>query len=329
MNVAALIVLFGLSLAVSCVFSGMEAGVFGLNRVRIRHLKKLGDRRAEVLNEFLERPERFLWAILVGNTMANFLAASLIVLFLKTHLGEFPGGFWAAFVLMVFLLLYGLCDLLPKMFFRLFPNHLCLALARPFRGMSSVLTPLVDLVTWVAKGLLRWSGGKKFTGNLFGNREELRLFVQESGQSLTGEERAMINRVLDLQKLRLQNVAIPLEKAVTVTAKTPLAEVMEIARQKNVTRLPVWEGEGGARRILGILSLRSALYRPDFNPDLTAAHYVRPALYLDADARLEVALARLQRAGETVAIVLDRNRKETGMASLKDILKTVFGEVQL
>jgi CBS domain containing-hemolysin-like protein len=61
----------------------------------------------------------------------------------------------------------------------------------------------------------------------------------------------------------------------------------------------------------------------------TAADYVRPALYLDEDLRLEVALRRMQRSGQRLAVVLGRDRREIGIVSLQDILKVVFGEVSL
>jgi CBS domain containing-hemolysin-like protein len=139
----------------------------------------------------------------------------------------------------------------------------------------------------------------------------------------------MINRVLDLQHRTVRQIAIPLASALTVTDQTPMREVMTLCREHNVTRLPVWQGEGTQRRMAGILSLRSALYREDFNPELKAAAYLHPSLYLEEDTPLEVAFSRLQRAGERVAIVLDRHRKEIGIVSLQDILKAVFGEVQL
>ncbi len=62
-----------LCLAASFLLSGMEAGVFALNRLRIRRLARAGKPSAQMLNRFLEQPEKFLWTILVGNTLANFI----------------------------------------------------------------------------------------------------------------------------------------------------------------------------------------------------------------------------------------------------------------
>src|SRR5256885_16355439 len=70
-------VVLALSFALSFFMSGMEAGVFALSRLRIRQLMRAGKLRAKVLHGYLERPEDFLWTILVGNTLANFVAGSL------------------------------------------------------------------------------------------------------------------------------------------------------------------------------------------------------------------------------------------------------------
>src|SRR5437764_5770942 len=74
-----LTVIFLFALALSFLFSGMEAGVFALSRVRIRQQMRAGNPRAAALHGYLERPEDFLWTILVGNTTANFAALALIV----------------------------------------------------------------------------------------------------------------------------------------------------------------------------------------------------------------------------------------------------------
>lgn len=63
--------------ALSFLFSGMETGVLALNRFRVRQLMRTGDRRAAVLHGFMENPENFLWTILVGNTVVNFVIFSL------------------------------------------------------------------------------------------------------------------------------------------------------------------------------------------------------------------------------------------------------------
>ena len=315
-------------LALSFVLSGMEAGVFALSRLRIRRQMRAGRRSAELLHGYLENPENFLWTILVGNTVANFIILGVIVVGLYDR---FEGRrVWFVFVYCVLVFLfYAFFDLLPKMLFRTYPIRLCLMMARPFRLIHLMLRPLVWLVEGVYALLLHWTGGRAFTGRLFGNREELRFIMQESAQAFTTEERAMINRVLDLQSMTVQLIAKPLDLTVMVNLSTPVAEVLALGRERSATRLPVWELRAGGRRIVGLVSLDALLFQPGLDTAKPVADYVRPAQYLDGDTRLEVALRRMQRGGQRLAVVLGRDQREIGIVSLQDILKVVFGEVSL
>jgi len=308
--------------------SGMEAGVFALNRLRVRHLARAGRPSAKLLHDFLEHPENFLWTILVGNTLANIIILGWVV---ATLHDRFPGRYLlitALFIVIVFLF-YGLFDLLPKMLFRAHPNQLCLSAARIFRPVHFVLRPLVAVVETTAAGALRWTGGHAFTGRPFGNREEMRAVMQESAEAFTTGERAMINRVLDLQNFTVRQIALPLAQVVTVETRTPIGNALVLARERKFSRLPVWETRAGERRIAGLLLLGPLLFRDDLDLQKPAAALMTPALFLDEDTRLEVALRRMQRAGERLAIVLGRDRHESGVVTLEDILKVMFGEVQL
>src|SRR5438876_6080667 len=232
--------LFIACLGLSFFLSGMEAGVFALSRLRIRRQMRAGRASAKVLHNYLEHPENFLWTILVGNTVANFMILGWLIAVLHGQLQGHLVWFVILFSVVVFLF-YAFFDLLPKMLFRSFPNRLCLLLARPFGVLHLALRPLVALVEWFSGMLLRWRGGKTFTGHLFGNREELRLVMQESAQGFTSEERMMINRVLDLQSLTVRQAITPLAQVATVTAATPLTQALALCRERRVSWLPVWE----------------------------------------------------------------------------------------
>jgi CBS domain containing-hemolysin-like protein len=327
-NVLLWLLVIGLCLALTFLFSGMEAGVLALNRLHIRQKMRAGEQSAKVLLGYLENPEDFLWTILVGNTVTNFLAVGLVVAELYYWLSEQAGLLWAVFLVFVFLL-YAVGDLLPKMLFQRFPNRLCLALARPFRFVHLGLSPLVACMTWFSRHMLRWTGGQAFTGRLFGDREEMRLVMQESAQEFTSEERQMINRVLDLQNLTVRHISVPMAKVVTVTARTPMAAALSLARDRGLSRLLVEHTVDGRARIMGLVSLMNVLYRADLDPNKTVGDYVKPALFVDEDLHLEGALRRMQRSGQRLAIVLARDRRELGVVSLQDILKAIFGEVSL
>lgn len=317
-----------LCLTLSFVLSGMEAGVFAMNRLRVRRLARTGNLQAQVLHGFLERPEKFLWTLLVGNTLVNFAVLGWVLALLHVAFAGRAVKVVLVFAAVVFVF-YTFFDLLPKMLFRAYPNRLCLASASLVRLLAFALSPLVGLIEGVVALALRWHGARAFTGRVFGNREEMRAAMAEAAQALTGDEHAMVNRVLDLQNFTVARITLTFDKIHTVERTTSLRAALSLAREKNLSRLPVWEKRDGRRRIAGLLDVNALLYLENPNLERTVAEFMTPALFLDEGTRLEIALRRLQRAGQRLAIVLDRHGREAGVVSLEDILKLMFGEVKL
>ena len=321
---------FGLSLCLllSFLLSGMEAGVFALNRLRVRRLARAGNAQAQMLHGFLEKPEKFLWTILIGNTLVNFVILGWTLA--KLHVWLFGHAGWtiALYAVIVFAF-YSFADLLPKMLFRAYSNRLCLSSANVFRFVYLALGPVVYLVDGFSQFVLRWRESRAFTGRLFGNREEMRAVMAEAAQALTGEEHAMVNRVLDLQHFTVAQIMVPLAKTFSLEVQSPVYEALKLAQGRNLSRLPVWETRDGKRRIAGMLDVVALLFREKLDAQKTAGEFMSPALFLDDSTRLEIALRRMQRAGQRLAIVLARDGRETGVVSLEDILKLMFGEVKL
>ncbi|HKX61516.1 MAG TPA: CNNM domain-containing protein [Verrucomicrobiae bacterium] len=321
------VIVFVVGLLLSFILSGMEAGVFALSRLRIRHYVRQGQRRARVLHEYLEKPESFLWTILIGNTLSAVAVVSIGVHWLHRWLA--PN--WILLTLSLaagILIYYAAFELLPKSLFRLFPNRLCLALALPFRAVYVALRPVVTPLAVISRALLRWSGGQRFTGHMFGNRDELRIVMQESGQALSTEERSMINRVLDLQVLSTAAITTPWDKLVVFSTDTPVAEALARAREVGFASVPVWRNGETRRRIAGLLDLSALLYSDTVNMAGRVGDYLQPALYLDEGTRLEVALRQMQRTGQRLAIVLGRDGTEVGIVTLHDILNVIFSGVR-
>lgn len=318
------------SLAMSFLMSGMEAGVFAMSRLRIRHEVRSGNPRAAALLRYLEHPEHFLWTILVGNTVANLAAVSLVVLSLHewNWLAARPVLFWST-IAVVSLLFYSVCDLLPKMLFRTYPNRLCMRLAVPFRIIDWFMSPLVWAVELFSKILLRWTGGARFTGHLFGNRDELRILMQETGQALSSEERAMINRVLDLQNRSLSEISVPLAKVAMLPVNATVGDLLSLRRERGFSRFPIFRDLAGRRTVVGFVNCKRVLYEADLDPRRPLAEFLKPSLFLDGAMRLDAAMRQMQRSGQRLAIVLGPEQQELGIVSLTDILQTIFGEVRL
>ena len=324
MDLAIYILLILICASVSFLLSGMETGVFSLNRLRIRQQMRTGQVRAKLLFSYYREPERFFWTILVGNTLANAAIITLLVTVLKPPL--LKGWFWAAFLFGV-LVLFIICDLLPKTLFRTYPNRLCLALAGPFRTLQIMLSPFVAIFRGLLGNAFKAATGQPLANRLFRNRDEFREMMQVEAKGLTDDERMMINRVLDINERTLGQIVKPLHQMITVSAETPMEEVIKLCQAQRITRVPVWRLQTGQRRVVGVVTLKTSLYEPDFDPAKQAGDYLQPPLYLPEDLHLESALKRMQRSGQWLAIVTRQDRREVGIVALQDILRVLFGEV--
>jgi CBS domain containing-hemolysin-like protein len=144
---------------------------------------------------------------------------------------------------------------------------------------------------------------------------------------LTTEEKAMINRVLDLPNLRVRHLMVPLANVAAISADMSMAQAFALCRDRNLTRLPAIHPQ--SRRVIGVFNLEHLLYSSDVDAAKPARDYLQPAFYLPEDLRLEEALLRMQQTGWRMAVVLGHNQREVGIITLQDVLKVIFGEVTL
>ena len=317
------IILLVSSSVISFIFSGIQTGVYSINHSRIRLQRREGNKKAALLLNLQREPENFYLTVLLGNTIANGVFAIVLVLMLK----EIATGalFWSLFLLCVFLL-FTFCDLLPKKLFSRFPDKLSIAVARPFRAVQITLTPFVRLTQALFGKTLAGAVGQPITKRIFRNRDELKKLMEDSDDSLSDEERIMIIQVLRLSERTLGQAAIPLNLSVTASADSPISSVVDLCRNHRIARVPIWKFGGGQRKVVGVVTLKTSLYREDYDGSKPAGEYMQPALFLPADLKVEAALKRMQRSGQWLAIVTSESQKEAGIISLQDILKVVFSD---
>jgi len=317
------IILLVISSVISFIFSGIQTGVYSINRSRIKQQGREGNKKAALLLNLQREPENFYLTVLLGNTIANGVFAIVMALMLK----EIPSDllFWSLFLLCIFTL-YTFCDLLPKKLFSRFPEKLSLAIVRPFRVTKLLLTPFVILIQALFGNTLAGAVGQPLAKRLFSNREELRKLMEDSDDGLSDGERTMISQVLRLSERTLAQVAIPLNLSVTASADSPISSVIALCRDHRIARVPIWKFGGGQRKVVGIVTLKTSLYKEDFDSDKPASEYMQPALFLPAALKVEAALKRMQRSGQWLAIVTSESQKEAGIVSLQDILNVVFSD---
>lgn len=310
-------------------FSGLEAGLFGLSRLRVRQQVRAGNRRAAILHDQLASFERVLRNVLAARAIAEVVVLSLAVVCLWRLFRSSPGLFSSAVCATAFTY-YALGRLAPKVLFRSYPNRLTILLAPYARPFTALAQPLGWLTKMLARLFAPMTTNRRFMGKAYASRDELRLMMQETA-ALTVEEQSMIHRVLDLQNLTVAHIAIPMASVTGVTATTLMADIVGLHEEHCFTRMPVWqvEGDGAGRRVLGMVDINTIIFSDSDYETKTAGDCLAPCPHFAADMRLEVALRELQRTNQRMAIVAGSDGAEIGIVTLQDILKTIFGEVTL
>jgi CBS domain containing-hemolysin-like protein len=211
-------------LFVSFLFSGIEAGLLSVNRVRLKHRVKLRDRAALVLDRLLAEPERLLVTVLVVTNLMNIFALTLITQELVRWLG--PRGYWIALLVALPVYLLGL-ELLPKSLFRRFPYRALAFLSTPLRLADLLLSPL----HFIGGGLMRVLFRKRPADQqkLFVAREDFKYLTIESERTgaLGHEERKMIHNVVDFRAVTAQQVMLPMEKVAAIAASAFVEELLD------------------------------------------------------------------------------------------------------
>ena len=315
-------------LAVSFLCSGMEAGLFTLGRWRIMQQMRAGQARAERLYAYLQDTENFLWTVLIGNTIAFFGAMWIVAIALLRAVQGHSFSFWLTFLVAAFIF-YVFCDLLPKTVFRKYPNRLCLILSAPFRLLHIALSPLVSLVEGIAKLLLRWTGGRTYKGQVFSNRNELRLLMEDTPETLTSEERGMMDRVFDLNTIAVRQLTIPFARFPALATSDRVEDSVMRFRELPQNVLPVWSDDARQRTIAGFVEVKRLIFGEKLDSNGLLGKQLTPPIYLDEDLRLHEALRRMQRSGRRIAVVMGRDGRELGLITLEAILRFIFGEVKL
>ena len=196
-----------MSLFLSCMFSGIEAGILSINRIRLRHRANTGEASAIKLQQLLENPERLLVTVLCVTNFMNVVAFLLFTQFLLKLCGNLAWLLSPLIALPFYVL--GI-ELLPKSFFRRFPYRLLTPFARLLSLTELCLSPLLFLGRLLVKPLLpaREKGPRK----LFAAREDFKYLTIESERqgAITTFERQMIHQVVDFRGVKVRDVMLPI-----------------------------------------------------------------------------------------------------------------------
>ncbi len=308
-------------LLISFVFSGIEAGILSVNRVRLAHYAKLKSPDAIRLSRMLEHPERLLVNVLIVTNLMNIFAVVLttreIVQIFETKLPEGRiawDAYFLAFAICLPIYLF-VFSLLPKAIFRRFPYRALALFSNVLRVSDVLLSPVLKVAEHAAAFSMPEGGA---TRKLFVAREEFKYFTIEGERvgTLTRLERDMIHNIVDFRSVTARDVMIPMDQVRSIGEEDSVEKLIELSREYDIDRFPVVSEEG---RITGLVNVFDVLL--DRTNYTNVRVYQRRIVVARPDDLAYTLIRKLRAAHLTLAAVFDRNGAPVGVVSAEDLIR--------
>lgn len=311
-------------LILSAFFSGSETALMSLNRYRLRHMARAGHRGAKRAEQLLQRPDRLIGLILLGNNAVNISASALVGVVSVQLGGELGFAIGTAALTLVVLVF---AETAPKTLAALHPERVAYPSAFIYVPLLKILYPLVWLTNMMANGVLFLFGLRKSDSDGYAlSREELRTVVFEAGARISQRYRRMLINILDLEKVTVDDVMVPHNEIVGIDLDDNIDEISTVIRNSEHTRLPVYRD--GIDNVVGVLHLRSLANIASENgyskDDLESM--LEEPYFVPEGTSLSTQLAQFQKSRQRFAVVVDEYGDIQGIVTLEDILEEIVGE---
>jgi putative hemolysin len=316
----AVLALLGVAGAWLC--SGLETGVYTLDRVRLRVRAARGEARARVLSGEIARTEGLLATILIGNAVFGYLSATGIAALLHGR------GYseWQVVLLDVAILtplLLVAAEAFPKELFRLEADRLTYRLAWLLRGLRIALTvvPAVPLVRAFARGVARWLRAEGEEGLTLAGGERIAMILREKASAgvLSQTQAGLIDRALVFNRARVADEMVVWASVRAVGLDWDRARLVRAMAREPHSRFPVVDGRG---RVVGVVRAVDVFLRPGSGAGAVMTAPARVRLGMPA----REALARVRESAARVGIV-ERDGRPVGWVTERDLVEPLTGEL--
>lgn len=319
-------VLFGTLVALlilSAFFSSAEISVMSLNRYRLRHLAESGHRGARILAGLLERPDRLLGIILLGNNLVNNMAVAVTTIITIRLFGDASIAM-ATIVLTIVVLIFA--EVGPKTLAALRPEAIGFPAAYILKPLLELLYPVVALINFIANLMLRVFGISMDRRADQLSLEELKAAVIEAGGIIPESHQAMLLNILNLEKITVEDVMIPRGQIIGLNLDEDWDDIVEQITNSRYTRLPVFRGN--LDNVVGLIHLRKALNligSDNFNRESLEKIVVEP-YYIPKGTSINTQLLNFRRMHRRRGLVVDEYGDILGLVTLEEILEEIVGE---
>ena len=326
LSIAPLIILLIVLLACSAFFSGSETALMAVNRLRLKQLEKKHRSAVHIVSRILEKPERLISTILLGNNLVN-VAMSAIATAIAISLWGDSGIIYVTVILTVIILIFA--EITPKVYAKYHNDRISLIAAPVLRIIMVIFHPFVVAFTFVARYILLALGiDINKTKRPLVTEAEVKTLIQmgwEDG-SITADEKRLLSRVFTMNDLTVGDIMIPGKKMVILSSDTPVAQALKTIRKKGFSRYPVSRGK--SREIIGFIHAKDLLGRSGAGKLGTLHRVIRPAYFIPDDKKIDVQLRAFKARKLHQAVVLDGNGEVIGLVTLEDILEQMVGSIQ-
>jgi putative hemolysin len=324
------IILFVFFLSLSVFFAGSEIAFMSLNRPRLKYKAEAGDKQAEAIRKIVKKPDRLLGVILLGNTVANIAAASLLAYIIATYIPQEhvdSVGVIGSIILTLVVLVF--CELAPKIITATHPEQSARRLLLPIRFSIWLLSPVSRLAAWTANKIVSLIGIPT-TASPFAlgpSEDEIRAMI--AGSSANGmpvEKRVMLDNIFKIGFTQLHEVMIPRGEITAVDINDPISKILSVVHQTHYSRIPVYRSNFD--NPVGILHVKDLLEYVQHRGSINLNALLRPPHFVPEGARLDMVLRQFQSMHLHMAIVVDEFGGVAGIVTLEDILEEIVGEIR-
>lgn len=308
----------------SAFFSGSETALMTLNRYKLRHQAEAGNRAAQRVSALLERPDRLIGVILLGNNFVNILASAVATVIALRLGGEGAlalGTGLLTFVVLIF------AELAPKTVAALFPEKIAYPVSLLLRPLLKLLYPLVMLINGIANLLLRSMGlspANRADQSLSG--DELRTVVNEAAALTHSGHQTMLVNLLGLEQSSVEDIMVPRHEIIGLDINDDIDTIRKQAIDVPYAWLPVYRDN--ADNIFGMVKVRKILLlmqTGELDKDHLAEHIIEASFVPESTALIRQ-MVNFQRERRRMALVVDEYGDIQGLITLEDILEEVVGE---
>ncbi len=321
------LVLLLVCLLLSAFFSSAETAFVSLQRFKVEHMVNTKVRGAVRVARMIQRPEKFLSTVLLGNNFVN-IAATALATFLAIRIwGEQWGILIATIGVTILLLVF--CETTPKTIATQHAEKLSLIFARPIEILSWLLTPFVIVLSWIASGFTKMVGGTPAPRSLVSD-EEIRTMISVGHKEGTVEEAEakMLHKVFDFGDRPASEAMVPRPEVVCIERGSKIADFLALYAESPLSRFPVFQEN--MDNVVGILSVKDVLMglaKGTINNKSIIDELIRPAYFTPETKLINELFAEMQDRNYRMAVVVDEFGGTAGIVSLSRLVEEIVGPV--